>query len=77
MEKIYECFENIGVFIPDEEKNSDLFLEEYIQDSLQYINLILTIERVFNISLSDEALAISHINKLSELENLVLEALKK
>lgn len=29
MEKIYECFENIGVFIPDEEKNSDLFLEEY------------------------------------------------
>lgn len=76
MEKIYECFENIGVFIPAEEKNSDLVLEDYIQDSLQYINLILTIERVFNISLSDEALALSHINKLSELECLIQEALK-
>ena len=49
MEKIYECFENIGVFIPDEDKRTDLVLEDYIQDSLKYINLILTIERVFNI----------------------------
>lgn len=56
MEKIFECFEKIGIFLSDDEKNEDLILSNYIEDSLQYINFILVVENTFDIIWPDDAL---------------------
>lgn len=71
MEKFFECFEKIGVFISEKEKNLELLLDDYIQDSLQYINLIITIEKVFGISLNDDVMVKSNIKTFSDLYSLI------
>jgi acyl carrier protein len=71
MEKFFECFEKIGVFISEKEKNLELLLDDYIQDSLQYINLIVTIEEVFGISLNDDVMVKSNIKTFSDLYSLI------
>lgn len=73
MKRIFDCFEKIGIFIPDVEKSENLVIYDYIEDSLQFINFIVTIENEFGITWPDDALQIDKefkvLNMVSIIEN--------
>lgn len=71
MDNIFECFERIGIFLSEEEKTYDLILSDYIEDSLQFINFIVTIESVFDIEWPDEAIAQSDSETLSDIMEII------
>lgn len=71
MERIFDCFEKIGIFIPDAEKSENLVLYDYIEDSLQFINFIVTIENEFEITWPDDALQIDKNLKISNIVSII------
>lgn len=57
-EAIFKALEGIGLFLPDDEKNSDddIDLTEYIMDSLQFISFVTGLEELLGIEIPDEYL---------------------
>lgn len=69
--KLKEAFENQGIYINEEEYN-----EEMLIDSLQLINIVLEIEGVFLVQITDDYLGFNSLNTFMDFYNLVLNHLK-
>ena len=44
---IIKCFQNVGIMIPLENYNEDLEIQEYIEDSIMFITMIIELENFF------------------------------
>lgn len=75
--KLFECMDNIGVFINPEDE-SDVQLENYIQDSIHFIMFVVEIENQFNIEIPDDYLIFSNFDSIYKiydlLETLIFES---
>jgi len=69
--KLKEAFENQGLYINEEEYN-----EEILIDSLQLINIVLEIEEVFLIRITDDYLGFNSLNTFMDFYNCVLSYLE-
>lgn len=65
-EEIKLFFDNLG-YTFDEEGNIDI--QEI--DSLEFINLVVSIEEKFDIDISDEYLLIEHYQNIDSIENII------
>jgi acyl carrier protein len=75
-EKLQEAFKNVGIIftvLPDE----DIDLQEYVEDSLQYITTIAEIENLFDIDLPDELLLFSSLSSFHSFSEAIFELLKE
>ena len=71
-EKLQEAFKNVGIIftvLPDE----DIDLQEYVEDSLQYITTIAEIENLFDIDLPDELLLFSSLSSFHSFSEAIFE----
>lgn len=69
-----KCLEEIGIMIEGEDY-SQYFLEEYIEDSVMFISMIISLEDTFNISIPDEYLSVDVLSTFQDvvetIENIV------
>lgn len=68
--KLIECMDNIGIFI-DPEDESDVQLENYIQDSIHFIMFVVEIENQFNIEIPDDYLIFSNFDSIYKIYDLL------
>lgn len=68
--RIVECLDNIGIFI-DSSDESDISLENYIQDSIHFIMFVVEIEKQFNIEIPDEYLIFSNFDSINKICDLL------
>jgi acyl carrier protein len=66
--KLINCFENLGLFV---EIDKNFLLEDYINDSLTFISLIVEIESEFNVEIEDKYLDFSRLNNFEDLLLLI------
>ncbi|MBR6050009.1 MAG: hypothetical protein IKP68_02250 [Clostridia bacterium] len=71
MKKLSQCFEDAGIYvnISDLEVDSDIDLRDFIASSIQFISIVISIEKNFDIEFSDEYLV---IDTFSSFKNLVV-----
>ena len=62
---LLKCMEYVGIYIETVDDN-DILLENYIEDSVQFITLIVKIEEVFDIEIPDELLVISNFETIDK-----------
>lgn len=68
--QIFECFENLG-FVVDEADN--FLIQEYIEDSVAFVTLIVELETCFDIEIPDHYLLMENLSTLNAIENMVKE----
>jgi acyl carrier protein len=66
--KLINCYENLGLFV---EIDKNFLLEDYINDSLTFISLIVEIESEFNVEIEDKYLDFSRLNNFEDLLLLI------
>ena len=71
---VYNSLEKIGIYI-NQEIDEDMELENYIQDSLQYMSFIVELEQHFNVEIPDDLLLFEHFEKVSDVVNIISEIL--
>lgn len=67
---VFEVLEEMGIDCPAE-KNEDINLQQYIEDSFSFINFIVGIEERFNVELPDELLSYETIQSLNGFLQLI------
>ena len=75
-EKLLSAFQNVGInfaFNP----NEDVDLQEYIDDSLQYITAIAEIENIFDVDLPDELLAFTALKSFCSFSEAIFELVQE
>ncbi len=70
--KLFECFEDAGIFI-DEDCPEGIQLNNFIEDSIQFITLIVEIESAFDIEVPDEFLVIANFNTVDSVCDMLTE----
>lgn len=63
-DKLKDIFQNLGIVI---EKNED----EIILDSLQFINIVVSMEDEFSVVIEDKYLSMKHLKNFSDYINLI------
>ena len=48
---IITCFQNVGIMIPLDDISDDLEIQEYIEDSIMFITMIIELENHFGIEI--------------------------
>lgn len=71
-EKVANAIEIAGINAPVQLPD-DVDLSLYIEDSLQFVNLIITLEEILNITLPDEILLIDNFHSLLGLICMIKE----
>ena len=71
---VYNSLEKIGIYI-NQEIDEDMELENYIQDSLQFMSFIVELEQYFNVEIPDDLLLFEHFEKVSDVVNIISEIL--
>ena len=69
--KMIEILNNLGNSITELDGETDIDLQEYIVDSLQFISFILSVEESFGIEFPDEMLQIENIKSLNAFCDIV------
>ena len=69
--KIMDCFKAIGIIV--EETDDNFRVDDYIQDSLTFISLIVELEDAFNIEIPDEYLAEGKLKTFDDIHNMLSE----
>lgn len=64
---------NIFIFI-DNDENEDVDLEAYIDDSIQFISLIVELEKIFNVEFPPESLIFDNFKTINRI-SLIIEEL--
>jgi acyl carrier protein len=72
---IITCFQSIGIMVADDNLSDDLEIQEYIEDSIMFITMIIELESYFNIEIPDEFLLPETISSLGALTDLVTKLL--
>ncbi|GAB2025266.1 hypothetical protein OfM1_13370 [Lactovum odontotermitis] len=67
-EKLQQCFEDLGIFL---DNIQDFDIDEDIEDSLEFISLIVGIEDAFEIEIPDEYLNMSRLRSAQDLINMI------
>ena len=68
---IIKCFQNVGIMIPLENYNEDLEIQEYIEDSIMFITMIIELENFFGIEVPDEYLITEILSNFEALIELI------
>ena len=76
-ERILKCFSECGIPVSQEYDGEDIPHSLFIPDSLVFINLVLEIEREFDIDYPDELLTMESFGSLKGLANTISEILGK
>lgn len=71
IEDIINILSDIGIIIENIDKDSSIFLNEYIEDSIAFISFVVEIENVFGIEIPDEYLLFSEMETLSDVCNII------
>lgn len=75
-ERVIQCLENVGVYINQDLIKDDLFIVDYIEDSIVYISFIVELEEMFNFEMPDEYLVTGEmetINDFCSTINMILQ----
>ena len=67
---LLKCFEKTGIYI-DENGIEEIQLDNYTEDSIQFITLIVEIESAFNIEIPDELLVITNFKSIDAVCNML------
>ena len=70
-EGVIQCLENVGVYINPKLIEEDLFIVDYIEDSIVYISLIVELEEMFNFEMPDEYLVTGELETLNDFCNII------
>ncbi|MDR0299276.1 MAG: hypothetical protein LBI13_04250 [Streptococcaceae bacterium] len=70
MDKLMQCFENLGIFLEDIQKFD---IDKDIEDSLEFISLIVEIEEVFEINIPDEYLDRKRLRNINSIKDMIVE----
>ncbi len=68
---IITCFQNVGIMIPLDDISDDLEIQEYIEDSIMFITMIIELENHFGIEIPDEYLLPEMLSNLGSLTDIV------
>ena len=71
---IITVLSDMGIMVPE---TDDVNLQEYIDDSLQFISFIVEIEGRFNIEIPDDLLTIDAIDSLNGFVSMLDEIVSK
>jgi len=72
--KVVEALENVGIFI-DENVDEDSNLKNYIEDSIQFISMIIEFEEAFGIEIPTEILMFDNFDSLDKISVILQELL--
>ena len=70
-QKLVNCLENVSIYIDVD----DIDLENYIESSIQFISLVIEIEKEFSIEIPDEMLDINTFKTIDMICDLLNEIL--
>jgi len=71
---IFDSLESVGILLDDNIRNDetkDINLSDLIEDSVQWISLIIELETVLNMSWPDDLLTINNFDSLNALTTTV------
>jgi len=71
-EKIIEALESIFIYVDPNEADS-MILDEYIDDSIQFMSFIVALEDKFSIEFPPELLLIERLNNINDITIIVEE----
>lgn len=74
-EKLQEALKNVGIEL-DYTEGQDLNLQDYIEDSLQYITAVVEIENALDIDLPDELLVFDSLVSFHSFSEAILEVIQ-
>ena len=74
-QKLVNCLENVGIYIDIDDSVDDINLENYIESSIQFISLVIEIEKEFSIEIPDEMLDINTFKTIDMICDLLNEIL--
>lgn len=74
---ILEILDKNGIYIAPTEAEEDLDLREFILDSLQYVNLIVELEKSLDIEFPDEILQYDNLSSINGFVSLISEMLQE
>lgn len=74
-QKLVNCLENVSIYIDVDDNVDDIDLENYIESSIQFISLVIEIEKEFSIELPDEMLDINTFKTIDMICDLLNEIL--
>lgn len=76
-EKFIQVVENMGICLLDVYEHEDIDLREYVVDSIQFISLIVSVEKAFGFQFPDELLLYDNLKSFNAfvdiIENCCLE----
>lgn len=70
--KVFEALENVGIFI-DGNVEEDSNLKNYIEDSIQFISMIIEFEETFQIEIPTELLMFDNFDSLDKISVILQE----
>lgn len=65
-EKIINSLENIGIFI-DISSATDVDLNNYIEDSIQFMSMIVQLEKIFNTEIPSDLLLFDNFDSIEKI----------
>ena len=74
-EKIIEALSNVSIFI-DETEAEDVDLDNYIEDSIHFMTMVIQIEETFDIEFPSELLTFENFSSINSICLLVEEVYK-
>ena len=74
-QKLVNCLENVSIYIDVDDNVDDIDLENYIESSIQFISLVIEIEKEFSIEIPDEMLDINTFKTIDMICDLLNEIL--
>lgn len=73
-DKIIEILEQNGIFIENTENDFDI--TEYIEDSLQFITFIVSLEEEFNINFPNEMISLDNLKSFNAFCDIIVSIIK-
>ena len=69
LKRIYKISEDIGIQIPN--AGEEVFIADYIEDSIAFMSFILEIEEEFHIEVPDEYLSVDMLETFTDVANMI------
>lgn len=66
--KLLNCLKHVGIIVEEDELD---MIEDFIEDSITFITLIVEIEQEFDIEIPDEFLSIERMATISSIKEMI------
>lgn len=73
--RLINIMQNVDIFI-DDACVDDIDVRNYISSSIQFISLIVEIEKEFNIEIPDEMFVLDNFSSLNVLSDIIFDLMK-